>query len=141
MTHWLPLAGLIAAALGGYHVLIKLSSAHIHQALGAVVLQLMAALLGGAVVLVLLARGAELPVTARGLWLAAAAGLLVGVAELLTFVLFSMGVPASRGVPVLVGGSVLVAALLGVAVLREPLSGAQWLGAGLIVAGVAMLAR
>ena len=58
-------------------------------------------------------RGTSLPVTTRGLWLAAAAGLLVGVAELLTFVLFSTGVPASRGVPVLVGGSILVAALLG----------------------------
>jgi transporter family protein len=141
VTHWLPLAALIAIAMGGYHVLLKLSADHIDQVLGAVVLQLVAMLLGGGVLAVMLWRGQVPSATPRGLGLAAAAGLCVGAAEILTFWLFSSGVPAARGVPVVVGGSILVAALLGVAALREPLSPVQWLGVGLIVAGVAVLAR
>ena len=141
MTPWLPLAALIAAALGGYHILIKLSADHIHQALGAVVLQLVAALLGGGVVAALLLRGSALSHSPRGVLLAAAAGLCVGLAEILTFLLFSTGVPATRGVPVIVGGSILAAALLGLVALQESLTLPQWLGAGLIVGGVFLLAR
>ncbi|MDG1482528.1 MAG: EamA family transporter [Myxococcota bacterium] len=141
MLHWLPLAGLIAIALGGYHVLLKLSSTHIDQVLGAVVLQLVAAVLGGSVLAAAVCRGQAPEITPRGVGLAAAAGLCVGAAEILSFWLFSAGVPASRGVPVVVGGSILVAALLGVLALREPLGLTQWLGVGLIVAGVAVLGR
>jgi len=141
MLPWLPLAVLIAVALGGYHVLLKLSSAHIDQVLGAVVLQLVAAMLGGSVLAAMACRGQALAVTPRGMGLAAAAGLCVGAAEVLSFWLFSAGVPASRGVPVVVGGSILVAALLGVLALHEPLSPTQWLGVGLIIAGVAALGR
>ncbi|MFT4977538.1 MAG: transporter family protein [Myxococcota bacterium] len=141
MHHWLSLAALIAVALGGYHVLIKLSSEHIHEVLGAVVLQLVAALLGVFVLAILLSQRTALPVTARGLGLAAAAGLCIGAAEILTFVLFSTGLPAARGVPVIVGGSILVAALIGALALREPMGLPQWLGVGLIVAGVVLLAR
>ena len=141
MTHWLPLALLIAVALGGYHVLLKLSAESIDQALGAVVLQLVAATLGGLVLVVLLGRGVSPRVSPRGLWLAAGAGACVGVAEILSFWLFSTGVPASRGVPVVVGGSILVAAVAGAVLLRERLCPTQWLGIALIVAGVVALAR
>ncbi|MDO7886299.1 hypothetical protein [Hymenobacter cheonanensis] len=138
MTNWLPLALLTALCLAGYNFFIKLAAAHLPPAVGAVVLQLVAAGLGAAWLLRLRLLGQPLSISGKGLGLA---GLSVGLAEILTFVVFKRGVPASVGTPVIVGGSVLLAALLGLVVLREGLSLAQAGGLGLIVAGIGLLAR
>lgn len=139
--NWLPLALLTALCLALYNFFIKLASEHVPAAVGAVVLQLVAAVLGGFWLLQLKWQGQPLPVSGKGLWLAAAAGLSVGLAEILTFVVFKRGVPAAVGTPLIVGGSVLLAALLGVLLLREALSWPQAGGLLLIVAGIALLAR
>jgi len=141
MPTWLPLALLTALCLAGYNFFIKLAAGHLAPAVGAVVLQLVAAALGAAWLLRLKLLGQPLPVSGRGLALAALAGLSVGLAELLTFVVFRRGVPAAVGTPVLVGGSVLLTALLGLGALRESLSLAQLAGLGLVVAGIVLLAR
>ncbi|AII53793.1 hypothetical protein [Hymenobacter sp. APR13] len=65
----------------------------------------------------------------------------IGLAEILTFAVYSRGAPASVGTPLIVGGSVLLTALLGVLVLREALGWPQALGMLLIVGGIALLAR
>ncbi|MFD1469567.1 EamA family transporter [Hymenobacter caeli] len=141
MTNWLPLALLTALCLALYNFFIKLAAQHLPPAAGAVVLQLVAAALGSAWLLRLKLQGPPLPLSGRGLGLAALAGLAVGVAEILTFVVFRRGVPAAVGTPVIVGGSVLLTALLGWAVLRESLGWPQVAGLGLVVAGIALLAR
>lgn len=141
MTNWLPLALLTALCLAGYNFFIKLAAEHLPPAVGAVVLQLVAAGLGAAWLLRLRLAGQPLSISGRGLALAALAGLSVGLAEILTFVVFKRGVPASVGTPVIVGGSVLLAAVLGLVVLREGLTLAQAGGLGLIVAGIGLLAR
>lgn len=138
---WLPLALLTALCLAGYHFFLKLAANHLPPAVGAVVLQLVAAGLGGAWLLKLKLAGQPLPVTGRGLGLAVLAGVGVGLAEILTFVVFQRGVPASVGTPVLVGGSVLLTAVLGLVVLRETLSLPQVGGLLLIVVGIVLLAR
>ncbi|WP_400190879.1 EamA family transporter [Hymenobacter sp. B81] len=138
---WLVLALLTALSLAFYNFFIKLASSHVQAAVGAVVLQLVAAALGAAWLLKLKLQGQQLTVTGTGLGLAALAGLGVGLAEILTFVVFSRGVPSSVGTPVIVGGSVLLTAVLGLLVLRESLSGPQVLGLLLIVVGIALLAR
>jgi len=138
---WLPLALLTALCLALYNFFIKLASAHVPAAVGAVVLQLVAAALGGLWLLQLKWQGQPLPVTGKGLGLAAAAGLGVGLAEILTFVVFKRGVPSSVGTPVIVGGSVLLTAVLGLLLLREALSWPQAAGLLLIVGGIGLLAR
>jgi transporter family protein len=139
--NWLPLALLTALCLALYNFFIKLAADHVPPAVGAVVLQLVAAALGGLWLLWLKAQGQPLPLTNKGLGLAALAGLGVGLAEILTFVVFKRGVPSSIGTPVIVGGSVLLTALLGLLLLREALTAPQALGLGLIVVGIALLAR
>ena len=142
MTNWLPLALLTALCLAGYNFFLKLAAEHLPPAVGAVVLQLVAAALGGAWLLRLKLQGQPLPpLSGRGLGLAALAGLGVGLAEILAFVVFRRGVPAAVGTPVIVGGSVLFTAILGLVVLREGLSWPQAGGLGLVVAGIALLAR
>ena len=141
MTSWLPLALLTALCLALYNFFIKLSANELPPALGAVVLQLVAAGLGGIWLLKLKLQGQPLVGTPKGLGLAALAGLGVGLAEILTFVVFQRGVSSSVGTPVIVGGSVLLTAVLGLVVLRESLSLAQAGGLLFIVVGIALLAR
>ncbi|MBJ6111208.1 EamA family transporter [Hymenobacter sp. BT523] len=141
MMNWLPLALLTALCLALYNFFIKLAANHLPPAVGAVVLQLVAAALGAAWLLKLKLAGQPLNVSGKGLALATLAGLGVGLAEILTFVVFQRGVPSSVGTPVIVGGSVLLTALLGLAVLRETLTLPQAGGLGLIVVGIVLLAR
>ncbi|MBD2721275.1 EamA family transporter [Hymenobacter armeniacus] len=141
MINWLPLALLTALCLALYNFFIKLAANHLPPAVGAVVLQLVAAALGAAWLLKLKLAGQPLNVSGKGLALAALAGLGVGLAEILTFVVFQRGVPSSVGTPVIVGSSVLLTALLGLAVLRETLALPQAVGLVLVVVGIALLAR
>src|SRR5688572_21009806 len=122
---WLPLALTTAATLALYNFFIKLGSSRIDEVLGALVLQTMATLLGGGFALSLWLTGRPLPWSGRGLVYASLAGLAVGLAEILTFVVFSRGAPVSLGTPILMGGSVVLTALLGLVFLREPLGWAQ----------------
>ena len=139
--NWLPLALLTALCLAIYNFFIKLASNHLPAVVGAVTLQLVAAALGAAWLLKLKLQGQPLPLTSKGLGLAALAGLGVGLAEILTFVVFQRGVAVAVGTPVIVGGSVLLTAVLGAVVLREALTLAQAGGLVLIVAGIVLLAR
>lgn len=139
--NWIFLALATAAAFGAYNVFIKLGSQKIDHVLGAVVLQVVAALLGGGYALFLKLNGRELPVTREGVGYAALAGVAVGLAEILTFVVFSRGAPASLATPVIMGGSILITAVIGVLVLRERLEVIQVLGIVLIGVGIALLSR
>ncbi|WP_046242543.1 EamA family transporter [Hymenobacter terrenus] len=138
---WLPLALVTALCLALYNFFIKLAANHVPPAVGAVVLQLVAAALGGVWLLRLKLQGQPLPVSGKGLGLAVLAGLGVGLAEILTFVVYQRGLPVSLGTPIIVGGSVLLTAILGLVVLREALTVAQVGGLLLIVVGIAVLAR
>ena len=139
--NWLPLALLTALCLALYNFFIKLAANHLPPAVGAVVLQLVAAALGAAWLLKLKLQGQPLAVSGKGLALAALAGVGVGLAEILTFVVFQRGVNSSVGTPVIVGGSVLLTALLGLVLLREGLTVSQAAGLLLVVIGIALLAR
>ena len=141
MSNWLPFALLTALCLAFYNFFIKLASNHVPPAVGAVVLQLVAAALGGVWLLKLMLQGQPLALSGKGLGLAALAGLGVGLAEILTFVVFQSGVNSSVGTPVIVGGSVLLTAVLGLVVLRETLTFSQAGGLLFIVVGIVLLAR
>jgi bacterial/archaeal transporter family protein len=139
--NWVLLALTTAAAFGAYNVFIKLGSGKIDHVLGAVVLQVVAALLGGTYALFLHLSGRELPVTRAGFAWAALAGIAVGLAEIFTFLVFSRGAPASLATPIIMGGSILVTAVLGVLLLRERLGLPQLLGILLIGIGIALVSR
>jgi bacterial/archaeal transporter family protein len=138
--HWLILLLLTALFFGFYNFFIKLSAGHIHEILGAVILQVIAALLGGAALLYLKIQNTGLDFSAKGIRFAVFAGLFVGLAEITSFYAFSKGVAASVGIPVIVGGTVLVGTILGVVVLKETLSVWQYLAVVMILAGIALLA-
>lgn len=138
----MPFLLLFLAALmfGLYNVFIKMSSDHIQPVLGAVVLQFVAAFIGSGLLYYLYRTGETLHVTARGVWLAVAAGAAIGLVEILTFMIFSRGVPVAVGNPLIIGGSLIVTTTIGLIALREILSPLQILAVVLIIAGVGLLA-
>jgi bacterial/archaeal transporter family protein len=138
--HWLVWALLAAAFFGAYNFFIKVSSGHIHEVAGAVILQVVAAVLGLILLLYLKWRGVVLDISPKGVSFAVLAGVAVGLSEITSFYLFSRGVSVSSGLPVVLGGSVIVGTALGMLFLRETINPLQVLAIGMIVAGVAILA-
>lgn len=134
------LLALTAMMFGLYNVFIKLSSEHIQPVLGAVVLQFIAAFLGLGLLFYMHRTGTALHSSARGVGLAVAAGVAIGLVEILTFVIFGRGIPVAVGNPLIVGGSLVVTTGIGITLLREVLSPLQLVAVVLIVAGVALLA-
>jgi transporter family protein len=137
--NWIVLASIVALSYGAYNFFIKLSSSHINQIAGAVILQSVALIAGLGGLVYLKVNNHPVKVTHAGIRYAVYAGCFVGFAEVLSFYFFSSGATASRGVPVIIGGSVIVCTLLGLIVLQEPLGVRDWVGVSLIVAGVAIL--
>ncbi|MND83173.1 EamA-like transporter family protein [compost metagenome] len=78
-------------------------------------------------------KNQEIEISSKGVLYSCLAGFFVGLAEVLTFFVFGKGTPAS------VAGSVAVAAILGILVLREQLTLIQGLGTLLIIGGVVLL--
>src|SRR5690625_282863 len=138
----MPYIFLIVAVLmfGLYNVFIKLSSEHIEPVLGAVILQFVALLLGGGMLLYLQRTGNEIAVSPRGIWLSVLAGIAIGLVEILTFIIFSRGVPVAVGNPLIIGGSLVVTTSVGVIALREALHPMQLAAVVLIIVGVTLLA-
>lgn len=137
--NWILLALLTAFCFGMYNFFIKVASGSIHQILGAVILQIVAAVVGAGLLLYLKLIGQTFTMTDKGIAYSILAGIAVGLAEILSFVVFSKNIPASIGTPIIIGGSVLVTALLGWFFLKETLSAIQVLAIVLIVSGVGLL--
>ena len=136
---WIGLALLTALFYGIYNFFIKLSSGHIHEIAGAVILQIVATAVGGAILVWLRVIKSPIEISSRGIWFAVLAGIFVGLAEILSFYVFSRGVPASTGIPVIVGGTVVAGAALGVAFLGESFRPMDYLAVALIVTGIFLL--
>lgn len=112
--------------------------------LGGVLLQFVAALLGS-FMYVVKTRTTGTALLAAASWSRAgiqwsmAAGLAVGVAEMLSFYVSSKGVQAMQSIPVIIGGSVLLGTVLGSIWLKETISWKGWMGVVLISAGIALV--
>ena len=137
---WIILVILTALFFGLYNFFIKVSAGQIQQILGAVILQAVALLLGGVALLFLKWKGVPVSFSPKGILYAVLAGVFVGLAEITSFYVFSKGINASVGIPVIVGGTVLVGAVLGIVFLKESVSWIQLAGIACILAGVAILA-
>ncbi len=149
MMPWVVLAATVFYT--GYNISIKLSgAATVDQAtttvVGAIVLQI-AALTTSLVFLSaqMLAGGHSFALgTTAYLW-AAFAGVCIGAAEISYFYIFGSGhgppVQASVAIPVIVGGSVALSAVVAVQLLHERMSAENAAGVVLVILGIVLIAR
>lgn len=132
------LAAIISALYGGYNLFIKLSSEHINHTLGAAILQNSSLFVGLPILIYLQTQGKFIKVTQSGIILSITAGVLVGLAEILSFY-FLEKVDASQGIPIIIGGSVIAGFILGIIVLHEALNPFKIMGILFIVMGILMV--
>lgn len=137
--NWIVLIIFAAIFYGLYNFFIKLSSGNINQIVGAVILQIVAAILGSLVLFYLRIINAPLTFSSKGIFFAVLAGIFVGLAEITSFFVFSKGIPASIGIPITIGGSVIVGSILGLVFLKESLNLLQFVAIAMIVTGIAIL--
>ena len=107
------------------------------------ILQFVAALLGTLLIasLMLFAdKSFELHYDRNGLIWSVATGLVVGLAKMLSFCVSGLRVPATKSIPVIIGGSVMFGAVLRLIVLGEKLMLQGWSGIALLVTGVIFVA-
>ncbi|KAL9179138.1 hypothetical protein ACHAXT_000180 [Thalassiosira profunda] len=142
LAQWIVPALSCAMAYAFYNIFIKKGSATINPILGGVILQFVAALLGSALLgsLLLTDKTFKLHYDNDGLLWSVMAGLAVGLAEMLSFVVSGLGVPATHSIPIIIGGSVLFGAVLGLLMLGEQLMVQGWSGVGLLVIGIVCVA-
>jgi transporter family protein len=125
-----------------YNICIKKASTSIDPMLGGVLLQIVAAILGTLLLVgtrVTAQSTRSIPTRADGIKWAILAGLAVGVAEILSFMISSLGVQAMQSIPIVIGGSVLFGTILGTVWLNEVLTVKGWCGVFLIAAGIALV--
>lgn len=79
-------------------------------------------------------------ITRTGVWWAVATGISFGVFTGLMFLLFSQGVDLSIGTPVIRMGGLVVAATLGIIILKEGLNWQYLIGFVLAVVGIFLVA-
>lgn len=140
LSVWAGPAFACALSYALYNLFIKKASASMDPILGGVLLQIVAASLGAALLAVQRARAtAPLEISKLGIKWAIAAGAAVGAAEILSFIISGLGVPASKSIPAIIGGSVVMGTLLGALWLGEKLTARGWGGIVLIAIGIALV--
>ncbi len=122
-----------------YNVFIKISSSAMHPILGMLMLQIGAIAIGISALIYVKAANIPPVFSQKGVIAGLLAGIFVAFAEAVSFYVFSKGVPASMGTPVIIGGSVVISALIGAVFLKESLSPVQVGAVLLIVTGIVLL--
>jgi uncharacterized membrane protein len=137
---WIALATALCYAL--YNISIKKGSASINPILGGVILQFVAASLGSLLLSIMICRGmgSEIHYDKKGVSWSIGAGFWVGTAEIVSFVVSGMGVPATQFIPIIIGGSVMFGSVLGVVTLGETVMFHGWSGVAMLCIGIAMVA-
>jgi bacterial/archaeal transporter family protein len=142
MIVWIFPALLCALAYALYNIFIKKGSASIQPILGGVILQFVAALSGTLLLLLIILRGKsrEIHYDKWGVIWSTLAGLWVGTAEIVSFTVSSMGVPATQSIPIIIGGSVLFGSILGFVLLGEGMIWHGWSGVVMLTVGIGLVA-
>jgi drug/metabolite transporter (DMT)-like permease len=138
MMRWLPFALIAAACLALADFLVKQATNRLSTSLGMVIYGAVNVVIGLGWVLYQRAVGETLFATRPGLLYAAGVGLAFCGVTLLLYVTFAR-VEVSLGSPVIRLTGIVLASLLGILLLREPLTWRYVLGVVLAVAGVALI--
>lgn len=143
LIKWIGPALLCALSYALYNIFIKKGSASIHPVLGGVILQFIAALLGSILLGLLVTRDGGFEMIEYdhdGIYWSIMAGIAVGAAEMISFFVSGMGVQAVQSIPIIIGGCVLFGAILGFLTLGEEMTIQGWLGIGLLIIGITLVA-
>src|SRR3989344_7644489 len=101
-----------AIAFGFWTVFHKFASAHIDQIFGAIIISLSAVVLG-IIILVPRLKTTELVSSPTGVYFVIDAGVIAFFIDYFALTAYSKGLPINVGGPIIIGGSIAVAAVIG----------------------------
>lgn len=133
-------AALASVSMGLWVVFNKVAAGYVNQLLGAILLSVTAVAIGGTVFLLRGPPAAQLVTSPKGIIFVALAGAAAFSMDFLSLTAYSRGLPITVGGPIIIGGSIAVATLLGFS-LGEPATITKVIAIVLIVVGAALLAR
>lgn len=131
-------AVLAATSFGLWTAFHKFASTYVNQIFGAVIVSLTAAIFG-AIVFMFKAKGAQLYTDPKGLFFIILAGIAAFFIDYLALQAYSKGLSLTIGGPIIIGGSMAVAIIVGI-LLGESVTLPKLLGIALIVLGGIVLA-
>ena len=127
-----------AASFGLWTVFHKLASPYINQIFGAILVSFTAVIFGG-IIFLLNMKGTQLYSDPKGIFFIILAGIAAFFIDFLALQAYSKGLSLTIGGPIIIGGSMAVAVIIGF-LLGEPITALKILGIALIVAGGVVLA-
>lgn len=140
--NWLTTAILAIIFLSAYNFVLKLTADKISNFYGLPLIAFGALIMGIiGTLLTKVFRIGNLTYTNKGVLFALATGLIWGIGELFFFLVFTKNTPLSIGLPIVIGGLIMVGSILGTVFLNEPLTMAKAGGVLAILLGIILLAR
>ncbi|MBI4600017.1 EamA family transporter [Candidatus Uhrbacteria bacterium] len=139
--NWLIFALLATTTYGLYNFFTKLSADRLNPSIALIFVGIASFLVGLVSIGISKIFGQPILFSRNALLFPLLAGLFAGVAEIFYLMMFSKGAPLSIGNPLVVGGTVVIAAVLGLFFLREPLNATKIVGIVLTLIGLGILAR
>lgn len=138
---WLIFGILSAVSFGFYNFFTKLASDKFSFSIVLMLTSGVAFLVAIITTIILKFNGSSLVFSKNYLTFPILAGLFTGFAEIFYILMFSKNAPLSIGNPLVVGGTVAVAVILGVLILREPINIFKIVGIILTIIGLIFLAK
>jgi len=138
MQSWAVPALFAMGCIGAHYLALRAASGRIGDMLGALVLE--GAAVVGIVVLMWLTPSSGVATTQAGLFWSAVSGLCITGASILLFMTLRMGGPVSSTGTIVLGGGVVIGALLAPLLFGEALTGRRLLGVALGAAAIVILA-
>jgi len=139
--NWLTYAILAASTFGFYNFFTKISADKFSPALANMFIAGASLLVAIISTIYLKMSGQSLVFTKSSLLLPIVAGLFAGAAEIFYLSMYSKNAPISIGNPLVVGGTIVIAVILGIIILREPISAAKIAGIIVVLVGLVILGR
>jgi|SRR5680860_51890 len=138
---WLIFAILAATSFGFYNFFIKISADKLSPTIALMLIAGTAFVVAMISTIFLKLTGQNLIFSKNVIYYPILAGLFTGVAEIFYLSMYSKNAPVSVGTPIVVGGTILVAVVLGIFLLKEPLNIEKVSGVILLLIGLVVLSR
>ena len=129
---------LAAATFGAWTVFHKLASPHINQIFGAILVSF-TAVIAGTIWLLPQLKGIQLVSSSRGVVFLILAGVCAFFIDFFALQAYSKGLLITVGGPIIIGGSIAVAAVIGF-FLGDPVTLPKLIGLALLLSGAVVLA-
>jgi len=127
-----------AVSFGVWTVFHQQAARHVHYLFGAIIVSLTAVILG-AVLLLPKIKSITLYTSPKGIFFSVLAGICALAIDYFVLKSYASGIAVSVGGPIIIGGSIAVAAILGL-ILGESITVMKTLGLLLVIAGASILA-